>query len=78
MAGETTNTILETAGIAPKQYGTQISVASVNKSVFMRGGGKAITHVFAPGEEFHIPKLSARSTTTATAQQQPDSDTAPR
>ncbi len=65
MAGETTNVLLEAAGISPKQYGTQISVEAQNRSVMFN---KVQRHIFPPGEELHVPKMDKRTATAAATQ----------
>jgi hypothetical protein len=65
MAGETTSVLLEAAGIAPKQYGTQISVENQNRSVMFN---KVQRYVFPPGQELHVPKMDKRAATKAATQ----------
>lgn len=62
---ETTNVLLEAAGISPKQYGTEISIESQDRSVMF---DKVKRYIFPPGQELHIPMQDKRAVTSAATQ----------
>ncbi len=62
---QTTATLLETAGIAEVQYGSDVSVSGQNRSVMFN---KVRRWIFPPGQTLSIPKMTARATTTTASQ----------